>query len=186
MSLSPRTQQALAVGMPMAAIALSLLIIYPTWNRYADFRGEVATYRERLDALRSAPLPSRDPVLPAADAVESEPSHFMGVITAAAAASGCDLVRLDVIPMTEKATDPPLVRPVRARVNLLGHYPRLRAFLLHLQGSSRLYTVTELTLNSTETAKEEIASPRLNAILTIERYVTPPARAQVAAETTGR
>jgi hypothetical protein len=174
MNIDTATQRVLAVGMPLVAVALSLLIVYPGWGRYHELKAEVAAERVRLRDLREAPVPAPAAAQAAAVDVESEPSHFIGEITALARASGCEITGLDVEPQKQKPDDEALVRPIRSRVTLSGSFPQVRSFLLQLSRASRLYTVVDLTVQRPSGGRDDGRAAAVSATVTIERYVTEP------------
>jgi hypothetical protein len=170
--INAQLQQLLAIGMPLAALLLIILVAYPSWGRLNQFRREVEDRKVELQAVQSAPIPTRDPVLPAANDTPEESSEFIGVITGLVNTSRCEMVGLTTQPA---AAANGLVRPKRVQLRIKGHYPAIRALLWRLRNSPRRFTVTELSLQGGGTASagsQERADTRLTASLTIERYVS--------------
>lgn len=173
-TLGPQVQQLLAVGVPLAAIGLTLGVVYPTWGRLQTVRLRVAQQQAELRELRAAPLPPRDPVLPAADDVPSEPSLFIGTIAQMAASHQCDLISL-VVQGEETPKGSELIRPVRTRITVRGRYVQIRSLISQLKRSPRLYVLTDLDVNSTfGSGRPTYGRGNLTAAMTLERYVTPP------------
>jgi hypothetical protein len=177
MSAAKRTltaQPLIAAGLPLAALALSLLMVYPGWGRYNDLKAHIEQQRRQLRDLQTAPpLPPPGATVPAAADVPSEPADFLGNIAAIARASGCEFAGLEADTEPPGKAEGPL-RPIRARITLQGDYPHIRYFLVNLARARRLYAVTHVEITSPQAAKKEgLSSARLNAILIIERYVVP-------------
>lgn len=169
--LNPTTYQALAVGMPLAAIALSLFIVMPTWARYRTVQAQVKKNLQDLDALNKAPLPTPDATLTAAPDVESEPADFLKEITALVRSTGCEITGLDVA--QAGAVSGP-VRAVRSKVTVTGYFGRLRGLFWRLYRAPRLYSVAEVSITGGGAAQtpEELGAQPLTANFTLERYVT--------------
>ena len=180
-SMSSQVMQLLGIGVPLLALALTLGVVYPSWGSYRALAARVEKQRQELQTLRAAPLPRRDPVVPAVEATEAEPSQFVGAIAALAAANQCELRGLDLQPSGGDTSAAGPIRPIRAKLTVTGHYIRIRALLADLNRAPRLYSVAELSLKSTAPASGQAAAAlavstgRLDATLTIERYVMPPA-----------
>ena len=173
-SIKSRTQLWLVIGMPVLALALSLFVIFPLWGGYRKQAEQVKKQRAALNALQTAPLPPPNPVVSAAIDVPSEPNDFVSTLTSMAVANGCEIAGLEMTRTAEEKAES-LVRPVRAKLTLSASYSGLRAFLDQLRRAGRLYVVTELSLDTGPSqSTASLPGRRLNAILTIERYVTPP------------
>lgn len=184
LKLNSSTYQALAIGMPLMALALSLLVVYPSWGRYRALAGEVEDLEGKLQILKAAPLPPKDPVLTAADDVESEPPDFLRQVADLARSSGCEVQGLERIDGGE-AKGP--VRPIRTRVTLNGHYPRLRTFFWRAYRAPRLFAVTDLNISAgtaTTVRADELLVRPLTATFVLERYVTKPPDAAAPAGST--
>ncbi|MFN3648284.1 MAG: hypothetical protein ACK47B_01785 [Armatimonadota bacterium] len=176
LKLSARTQQYLAVGMPLAALAISLLVVFPTWTRYQSVTRRADTLAMELGELKAAAMPPRHEQLAAADDTEAEPSQFLGDLATLAAATGCELSGMDLAtPATADAKSAAVLKPVLTKVQIKGTYRQIRAFIYQTRRAPRLYTITELSLRGEpgrDVGGDRIR--RLLAMLTIERYVTPP------------
>lgn len=177
--LSPATYQALALGMPLAAIALSLFIVIPTLLRYRSLQAEVARKRGELQALRSAPLPPQDATLTAAADVEAEPADFLNGFTTLVRSSGCEVTGMDV---ADGSSSGP-VRALRTKVTVTGYFGRLRSLFWRLYRARRLYAVADLNLtgSSGNRPQGELGAQPLTASFTLERYVTSETGAPAAA-----
>jgi hypothetical protein len=171
-SLNSGFSQFVAVMAPIGALLITLLVVYPAWGRYSEVRARVQMQEAELRALKAAPLPPRDPVLPAADQAPGEPSQFLGEMAALAGASQCEITGLD----TQQSQSAPSARvqPLRTKITVAGRYPAIRAFLARIQNASRLYVVTELSVRGRApgTAVDEVGH-RVDATIGIERYVAP-------------
>jgi hypothetical protein len=170
--LNPTAFQALAVGLPGAAVLLSLFIVLPTWNRYTALREEVEKKRQELLQLQNAVLPPEDPVLPAAAAVEAEPADFLRQLTDLARSSACVIEDMSVVAPGEGAVG--VVRPVRVRVTVSGHFGRVRALLWRIYRAPRLFAVADLSITTSGETSGELAARPLKAAFVLERYLAPP------------
>lgn len=171
--MSPTLYQAMAVGMPLAAVLLSLFIIFPTWGRFKDVSAQVDKNRRELQALKAAPLPPKDPVQTAAADVEEEPADFLRQITELAQQSGCVVEDLTMVAPGEGK---PVagVRPIRAKVTVSGHFARIRSLLWRLYRAPRLFAVGDLSLEGKgQSAPGDLGARPLTATFTLERYVAP-------------
>lgn len=179
LQLTSRTQQYLAIGMPLAALALSLLVVYPTWTRYQAVRKDARELADELHALKSAPMPPRHAQLAGADDTEAEPSEFLGELATLAAATGCEFSGMDLATTSSPAGAAKAnqaLKPLLTKVHLRGTYRQVRAYIYQLGRAPRLYTITDLSLRGNQgRTSYQGSSRRLLATLTIERYVTPPA-----------
>src|SRR5579872_6427624 len=114
-TVSPETQQRIAVFVPVAALAISLFVVYPAWQHYNILAKQIEQNRDRLQSLKANPPSPTGAVLPAADDLPSEPPRFFGTVQSLAASSGCRLVDFNVVP-PEANKEQRSVRPVRARI----------------------------------------------------------------------
>lgn len=180
-SIRPEVQQWLSIGVPLVALALSLLVVYPAYGQYRALQTQVAVKRDQLGQMQAAPIAPPGPVMPTAPEVPTEAPEFLGEIRALAAESGCQLVGFDITP---SAATPAAgaVHPVRSKVDLESQYPQVRDFLARLTGAPRLFAVSDLTLTSATAAGQSGAAPgatpthagaTVHAAIEIERYVTP-------------
>jgi hypothetical protein len=174
MTVSSPVQQLLAVCVPLAALGLTLGVVYPSFGRYQSLRRQVQQQSARLKELQNAPLPERGAVVAAADAEEGEPSQFFGAVAALATAHRCELTNLDLLQPAGDTKAAAPARPVRAKLTVQGDYVHVRSLLAGINRAPRLYAVTDLSLKSVGD-KQESGTGRLTATLTLERYVMPPA-----------
>lgn len=172
MLLSRQSQQTLAICLPLAALGVSLGIVYPAWGRLGETQKALATKKQELAALRAAPLPSPQAAQAAFPDVEQESSRFVGEITRLAAGSGCEITNLTRSPSDVKAG---VARAKRAKVTVRGRFQQARSFLYQLNNSRRVYVVTDLALSSDSGAGQKAAPGLLSITLTVERYVAPAA-----------
>lgn len=176
-STSPEVQQRLAVLVPLVALALSLFIVYPAWGNYEQLVQERDRRRAELDTLRNTPLPRRSPILLTAPDEPREAPEFLAMVRALVRFSGAELKSLQVVESGagQEATGP--VRPVRARVQIVGSYPQIRSFLYRVGRAPRLMVVASLELKSEAGTSERAGYVRVPilASIEIERYVVPPA-----------
>ena len=177
----------LAVLLPLCAAAASLLLAYPAWTQTRELHERLEQQRAELQALEKAPRASDVRADAVANIAPEEPSQFLGQISALARSSGCEVVGLDSQAVTaDAAKEAGVVRPVRVRLVLAGGFIEARRFLFQLRQAPRLYTVTDLALNSEAPtapgmADRKAASPsELQIQIGIERYVAPPAATQTA------
>jgi hypothetical protein len=162
-TLRPQTQQMLAIGVPLAAVILSVFVVYPAWGRYRAIRAEVARKSEELQNLKDAPQPPPETLLPAAEESPAEQTRFVGEINSLAVATRCQLRAIDRAGVN--AESGPL-HLAHVRVSLSGGYPNLRDFLWRINHGPRIYVVTDLSLGGTTGA--------VQANFGIERYLIPP------------
>jgi hypothetical protein len=170
----------LAFGVPIAALLISLLVVFPTWGRYSELRGTVARQQAELDTLKATPVPPPVRTQPAADDTPAESSQFLGQMNRAAAETQCTLVALDAADAAaSKAGDgasPSDVRAVRAKITVDGPFRQIRSLLWQLQHGPRLFVVTELSLTNNTSGANRLASEagdRVRATIGLERYVAP-------------
>jgi hypothetical protein len=182
-SISPVTQQRIAVFVPIIALVLSLFVVYPAYGRYNATRAKIDKKKVELETLRNTPLPPATNLRPTADDLPSEPPQFLGQINAIAAATRCEMPLFDISSSTSTAVAPDKESPIRAlrgKVEIDADYPRIRAFLVELSRASRLFVVTglEITPNKPSMPGGSTNEP-LHAKIEIERYVAPPDTAAV-------
>ena len=184
-NLSMLSSPILAVLLPLCAAGVSLLLAYPAWTQTRELHERLDQQRNELQQLEKAPLASEVRAAAVADIAPEEPSQFLGQISALARSSGCEVVGLDsqsVTAETVKAAG--AVRPMRVRLVLSGGFIEARRFLYQLRQAPRLYTVTDLTLNSESGSpaatgdRKAVAPSGLQVQIGIERYVAPPAASQ--------
>lgn len=178
-SISPDNQRRLAIAMPIAALLLSLFVVYPTWGRYTALLSTLTADRKALDVLKASPRPDVGPIRAVEEGLPSESPGFLGQVRRLAQLSGCRMKGFDV--SAGPAQPVGIVRAVRSHVELEGRYPQIRDFLLRVVYAPRLYVVTECTVVPAATTvsavgrKEAGSAPgTLRASIEIERYVTPP------------
>src|SRR5687767_11335718 len=111
LTLNSQTQQILAVAVPLAALVLTLAVVYPSFGRYRALSARVERQRTKLRALQTAPVPEPGAPLAAVEASEDEPTRFMVAVAEIVRASQCELANLDVDSAAEPAGS---VRPMRA------------------------------------------------------------------------
>src|SRR5690242_11980149 len=87
-TVSPATQQVVVVALPLLALAVTLLLVYPAWTQLGEARSDVAQKEKTLRTLQETPL-TRERVIPAAEDRPGEPARFLGEINDLALASGC-------------------------------------------------------------------------------------------------
>ncbi len=174
----------LAAAIPLAALALTMGVVYPTWKHLNATRGTIARQRADLATLRSAPEPQREQGVPAADDTPDEPARFMGDLRLLAAASGCEIVGINTTAAGVIDKPEEVVHPRRVTVEVKGTYQNLRSLLARLTQAPRTSVVTDLKVDSPPANATGAAGPaaaaadrRLTAMMTIERFVTPPAAA---------
>src|SRR5437763_16824462 len=95
LSMSPGTQQIVVVAAPLLALAVTLLLVYPTWSELGEAQRQVAQKETTLRTLQETP-PRVEHVIPAAEDRPGEPARFLGELTDLAAASGCTFRGWDV------------------------------------------------------------------------------------------
>jgi hypothetical protein len=174
LTIKPENQQRLAVFVPLVALTLSVFVVYPAWGRYRGLQATIQTHRKELETLKATPIPPIGAVTPTAEDKPSEPPQFLGQIRSLAAESGCRVRGFDVSSNDKKEADP--VRPVRARVELEGHFYQVRNFLTQLNHTPRLYVVTDFSLTGKTLAEQSANRAQmdlLRASIEIERYVSP-------------
>ncbi len=180
-AIRPEVQQWLSIGVPLAALALSVLVVFPAYNQYGALKTQVAAKRVQLAEMQASPVAPPGPILPTAPEVPTEAPEFLGEIRALAAQSGCQLVGFDITP---SAASPAAgaVRPVRSKVDLEAQYPQVRDFLARLTEAPRLFAVSDLTLTTAAApvgaapgAPSARSGATVHAAVEIERYVTPVA-----------
>jgi hypothetical protein len=170
-SISPVTQQRLAVLVPLVALGISLFAVYPAWGRYRDLQAAVGREEMALETLKANPVPPPGPILPAAVQSAKEPPAFHGLVTRLADESGCVMAGYSVAPAESKSEQ--LARPLRATIELDCRYPQLRSFLYRASQAERVLTVTEVKV-STQTSQSGpvITYGPLKATVGLERYLT--------------
>ena len=175
--LSPEAQQRIAVIVPILALVLSLFVDYPAWGRYSALRTKIGQQEAELRTLKATPLPPVETGRPAVDAAPEEPPQFLAHVGAIATASNVRIAGFDLVSAKDAQQEIGEVRAVRAKVDVEGTYEQIRLFLLQLGQTDRLYVVADLDLRaSTAGANRVVASGLLRATVTVERYVTSPAR----------
>jgi hypothetical protein len=170
----------LAFGVPIAALLISLLVVFPTWGRYSELRDNVARQQAELNTLKATPVPPPVRTQPAADDTPAESSQFLGQLNRVAAETQCTLISLDATPSEPaKAGDgasPSNVRAVRARITVDGPFRQIRSLLWQLQHGPRLFVVTELSLTHSASGSNNLANTagdQVRATIGLERYVAP-------------
>jgi hypothetical protein len=186
-SLPPHIQQRLAVAVPLIALALSLFVVYPGWTHWRQLLAEADQKRVRLSNLQATPIPLPGARRPAAEDTPSEPPEFLADMQRIAAASGCGFVGFDLTlppaPVSgeeelaqggnkkpDEPKAPPLVKPVRAKIEVEADYARVRQFVQGIIGASRLYAIASLEVKNANKRIPEL----LAATVEIERYVLNP------------
>jgi hypothetical protein len=178
-TISPEAQQKLAVFVPLIALGVSLFVVYPAYGRYSNLNQQIEKNRKELETLKNTPPP---PAMvggtPTADDVVSEPAQFLGLLKRLAATSGCALTSVDLSPSAAPKTDQGPVRPVQARIEVVGQYRQIRSFLWQVAHAGRLLSVAELSMvpavaagNSTATAAANFGASGVRASVTLERYI---------------
>lgn len=169
--LSPKAQEVLAVSVPILALLISLMGVYPSWGRYTEQRREVQKQRQELAKLKAAPLPPRDPVLPAAEDLPSESAQFLGQIAALTIVPQCRLVGLDTAAMAPPVSNG-RIKAVRTKVEVEGRYPQIRRFLAQLASAPRLFVVAGLDISLQHRSRSQPGEAgALRAVVDVERYV---------------
>jgi len=172
--VSLAVQQFLAVSIPLLALAISVLVVYPQWQAANDLHTEIAGKRAQLSSLEATPLPDPSGKRPAVRDTETEQSEFLGAITGLAASAGCDVVALDA-EATAGEGPATLVRPLRTKLTVRGRYGQIRVLLSRLNRSSRLYVVRELSaVPTTDNLGIAVSGRILDTTITIDRYVIAP------------
>ncbi|HOJ21851.1 MAG TPA: GspMb/PilO family protein [Armatimonadota bacterium] len=181
-TLSPDLQQLMAVGVPIAALLISLGVVYPGYQRYVEMSAKVEKQRQELHKLKNTPLPPVSRALPAADPEPGESARFLGHLVSLATSANCRFVGLDSAPV-RVAHSGGLIRAVRTRVEIEGRYPQIRQFLAELANASRIYVVTSLDIDTRGRTNQPGQAPStVRAIVEIERYLTvEPETTNVAA-----
>ncbi len=184
--------QRAAVAVPIVAVLISVLVVYPAWGRYSRLRADVEQKEAQLKSVLSRPVPVRRSVVPTADPKPDEPPRFLEEMRAVARASRCTMVGFDLTPKdasrpkaaseeakTPDPNKPPeIVRTVRAKVEVEAGYPAVRAFVAAVLSAPRLYAITSLELSRSQL----VAGATCRAAVEIERYIVDPvALAKVAA-----
>src|SRR5687768_141997 len=123
MQLSKQTQQTLAILLPLAALGISLGVVYPAWGQLQGTRARLNEKKRELAALRAAPLPSPLAAQVAFPDVEEESSRFVGEITRLAAGSGCEITGLAKVTADTKAG---VARAKRDKVTVRGRFQQAR------------------------------------------------------------
>jgi hypothetical protein len=173
----------LAFGVPIAALLISLFIVYPAWGRYGEQQDRITHLQAELSALKAAPVPPPVRTQPAADDTPAESSQFLGQMNRAAAGAQCALISLDAASVASSkagsAKDPSEVRAVRARIVVEGPFRQIRSLLWELQHGTRLFVVTDLSLAHSASGSNKQAGQatetdgRVRATIGLERYVAP-------------
>lgn len=172
LTLSPDFQQLLAVGVPIAALLISLGVVYPGYQRHGEMSEKVAKQRQELHRLKNTPLPPVGRAVPATDPEPGESARFLGHVVSLAMAANCRFVGMDSAPV-RIARPGGLIRAVRTRVEVEGRYPQVRRFLAELEGASRVYVVTSIDLDSRgRGSRPDQPASAVRAIVEIERYLT--------------
>ena len=170
-TISPVMQQRLAVAVPLIALGISLLAVYPAWGRYRDLGAEVTRQQEQLDTLKATPIPPPGRVEPAAARSPEEPPQFLGLLRQLANDSRCRISGFNVAPSGVKSEQ--IVRAVRASIELDCRYPQLRSFLYHTEQADRVLTVTDVKVVAPSNAAQPLSTyGLLKATIGIERYMT--------------
>lgn len=170
-------QQAIAVLLPVAAILIAILVVYPTWTETQQLEFETEEARRELAQLRAIPLAPQDPFRPAEAAIEGEPSRFLGQVTNLVRESGCQMIGLDA---QGEAIRGDTARAIRARLTVRGAFPRIRDLIARINRAGRLLAVVDVAVRQ-DAGRREDSYPFVQADLTLERYVTPPVAAEGAA-----
>lgn len=172
--ISPENKQRLAVLVPLLALCISVFQVYPAWGRYGALKNEVHTKSIELERLKAAPVPEPGRLMPAAPALPTEPPQFLAHVNAMAREAGVQVAGFDLVGQAaDKAEAVGTVKAVRAKIDLEGSYPAIRAFLAQVAATDRMYVVTDMdvTTSRSTTAAVAVRGP-IRATLTIERYVT--------------
>lgn len=187
-SLPPHIQQRLAILVPVIALAVSLFVVYPGWNRWGELRVKVAEKRQRLEELRKTPIPMLSAQQPAVEETPSEAPEFLAAMRAIAAEAGCNVVGFDLTLPPAPATgekemalggnpdpakqpeQPKLVKPVRGKIEIEADYDRVRTFVRKIMDAPRLYAIVGVEVGP---AKEAVGD-QVRAVVEIERYVLNP------------
>lgn len=192
-SSDPETQQKLAVGVPILAVIVSLIIIVPAWGRNAELTAQLGRDRAELAALRSAAPPELSGTEPAADPSPEEAAVFQTEVRSMAAKAGCALAGYDLLQTqaadaakestTGQSGDSSAaaagLRAQRVKVDVTGTYQQIRSLLWQIAHARRLYVINELVI-SLEKRTGAAVEP-LSATIGIERYVASiPASAGTA------
>jgi hypothetical protein len=190
--VDPVIMQRAAVGVPIVAVLISVLVVYPAWGRYSRLRADVEQKEAQLKAILSRPVPVRRSVAATADPRPDEPPRFLEDVRALVRSSRCSMVGFDLTPKDatkpRATTDEPekpdpnqppeIVRTVRAKVEVEAGYPAVRAFVAAVLSAPRLYAITSLELSRSQL----VAGATCRAAVEIERYIVDPvALAKVAA-----
>lgn len=170
-AMNPQMQQLLAVGVPIAALVISLAAVFPAWGRYGDLCREVAQKRLELKKLKEAPLPAPNPVTPAVKDEPGESARFLGQVVSLGQAAGCKFVGLDVQPATTTRAAG-MLRAVRSKVEVSAYYPQVRQFLWQIGRADRLYVVcgADLDTRGRPTSGPQAHGP-IHATVELERYL---------------
>ncbi|MCX6362460.1 MAG: hypothetical protein NT029_21925 [Armatimonadetes bacterium] len=189
--IDPIVMQRAAIWVPIVAVLLSVLVVYPAWGRYSRLRADVEQKEAQLKAVLSRPVPARRSVVPTADPKPDEPPRFLEEMRAVARASHCTMVGFDLTPKEtakpktsseepakpDPNKPPEIIRTVRAKVEVEAGYPAVRAFMSTVLSAPRLYAITSVEL----TRSQLVAGATCRAVVEIERYILDPvALAKVA------
>ena len=177
-TISPVTQQRIAVLVPIIALVLSLFVVYPAYGRYTETREKIEKKKAELNTLRNTPLPPRGQGQPTAVDTPSEPPQFSSQISAIASAARCDIAAWDLSLKEAAADKESPIQARRAKFEIDADYPRIRAFLVELARYPRLFVVTDVEISALRAAATPTApvvqAGLLHATIEIERYVAPP------------
>src|SRR5947208_3155686 len=102
LTASVQTQQWLAFFVPVIALLISILVVYPAWGVHRDLGAQVSQTQDELGKLKIALLPSMNQGIPAVDPTPAEPSQFFGEIRRLGERSGCAVTGYD----TSKTVEP--------------------------------------------------------------------------------
>ena len=179
--IDPTKQKRLAILIPMIALALSLFVVLPMWQRYGDEVQSVEKLerdlRERKAAvvlMMATPSPRE---VSAVEDVPAEQPQFLEQIRGLATAAHCRLMGFEALPPRTVDPDSP-IRAVRARLILEARYSDIRVLVDRLKGASRLFAITDVDITippavSSPMANQETNSGMLSAVVEVERYVIP-------------
>ena len=175
LTASTQTQQWLAFFVPVIALLISILIVYPAWGSHRELGRDISQKRDELQKLQSAILPAMNQGIPAVDTSAGESSQFIADIRQLGARSGSVVMGYDTSKVSDEATANG-IRSLQTSVSLRGNYKQIRSFLWLITHNPRFLTVTNSLLELDESTLRDDGRP-LTASITIERYVEAPTAA---------